>query len=161
MKKKKDNEDFKVINIVKRVSLFLLIVVIQAIILDIAILNIGIEVNNIFLFFGFTILIAITFMAIVQFATAIFGDVGRFLCIILLTLQLTACGGTFPIETAPKFYNLINPFMPMTYTVDGLRAIIGSGNMSIMLNSVIVMISIIIVCYLTILLYFKKSKKFI
>jgi putative membrane protein len=99
-------------------------------------------------------------MAIVQMLSAVFGDVGRFACIILLILQLTSCGGTFPIETSPKFYNAIHNIMPMTYTVDGLRIIIGNGNMAILGNSIIVLLGIIIVCSCITLIYFKNSKKF-
>lgn len=160
MKSKKSKVKNTITHSLKKLGLFAGIVITQSVLLDIVLLLTKIKVDNILLFVAFTILIGLTFMAIVQMLTTLFNDIGRFLCIILLTLQLTACGGTFPIETAPKFYDIINPFMPMTYTVDGLRAIIGSGNMGIVGHSVIVLLSIIVVCYSLILLYFKKSKKF-
>ena len=99
-------------------------------------------------------------MSLIQLLATVFGDAGRFISVIILILQLTACGGTFPIETAPSIYNALHNFMPMTYTVDGLRVIIGNGNMSILWNSVIVLLSILVVCYGIVILYFKKSKKF-
>lgn len=146
-------------SIFKKIGLFASIVSIQAIILDTILLLTKIKIDNILLFIVFTLLIALAFMAIIEMLTITMGNVGRFIAIVLLTLQLTSCGGTFPIETAPKFYNIISPLMPMTYTVDGLRVIIGNGNNAILLKSVIILISIIIVCYLVIYLYFKKSKK--
>lgn len=36
-------------------------------------------------------------------------------------LQLAYSGGTFPIETAPAFYRVINNIVPMSYSVDTLR----------------------------------------
>lgn len=156
---REDKKNINKVNVFKKIGLFASIVSIQAIILDIVLLLTKIKIDNILLFIIFTLLIALTFMAIVQMLTTTMGNVGRFIAIVLLTLQLTSCGGTFPIETAPKFYNIISPLMPMTYTVDGLRVIIGNGNNAILLKSVIILISIIIVCYLVIYLYFKKSKK--
>ena len=52
-----------------------------------------------------------------QFLSASFGAVGKFLSIVLLMLQLTSAAGTFPIETVPRFFQVINPFLPMTYVV--------------------------------------------
>jgi putative membrane protein len=60
--------------------------------------------------------------------STLFGDAGRVINILLI-MQLTAYDGTFPVETSPEFYNAIHIFMPMTYTVNSLRAIIGNGNM--------------------------------
>ena len=34
-----------------------------------------------------------------------------------MVLQLAASGGTFPIETVPKFFQSIYKFMPMNYTI--------------------------------------------
>lgn len=159
-KKTKQNQNEGIKHSIKKVSLFAGIVTSQAIILDVILLLTQIKIDNVLLFILFTILISIAFMAIIQMLSTIFGDVGRFISILLLIMQLTACGGTFPVETSPEFYNVIHAFMPMTYTVNGLRAIIGNGNMVILGNAVIVLISIIVVCYAIILIYFKRSKKF-
>lgn len=143
----------------KKVSLFVGIVISQALVLDLILLTTKIRIDDGLLFVGFTILISLAFMAIILMLTTLFGDVGRFISILLLILQLTSCGGTFPIETSPAFYNAISPFMPMTYTVNGLRAIIGNGNMNILGHSIIILVSIIIVCYGITIMYYKKSKK--
>ena len=41
-------------------------------------------------------------MSIIQFLIRNFGDIGKFLALIILVLQLAAAGGTFPIETIDK-----------------------------------------------------------
>ena len=48
--------------------------------------------------------------------------------IILLILQITSMGATFPVETAPAFFQWIHPFLPMSYTQLAFRELIaGSG----------------------------------
>ena len=78
----------------------------------------------------FTILIALAFVAVLQWVNAMFGVPGKLFAIIILMLQLTSSAGTFPIEMLPGFFRTINPYLPMTYAVDGLRHAISSGNMT-------------------------------
>ena len=81
------------------------------------------QIDNVPAFYAMGYLTAIVFAAIMQFLMAAFGFPGKFVAIILLMLQLTACAGTFPIQTTPDFFQAINPFMPMTYVVQGMRQI--------------------------------------
>lgn len=70
---------------------------------------------------GFTILIAWTLMALV---TALIGwnsRYGSFVALILLLLQLGSSAGTYPIELSPSFFGKIQPFLPVSYAVSGLR----------------------------------------
>ncbi len=159
-KKEKAKEMMTFKRIMRRIGFFAGVVSCQAIILDVILLATKIQIDNVLSFMLFSILIGITFMALIQMLSTIFGDGGRYVSVIILILQLTACGGTFPIETAPAIYNALHNFMPMTYTVDGLRVIIGNGNTSILMNSITVLLSILIVCYGIIVVYFKNSKKF-
>lgn len=41
----------------------------------------------------------------------------------MLLLQLTSSGGTFPRELLPTFFDKVNPFLPFTYSISGLREI--------------------------------------
>ena len=66
--------------------------------------------------FGSCILVAVTFMVIVQFCLINLGDIGKFVAMLLLILQLTSCAGTFPIETQSGFFQVLNKFLPMTYS---------------------------------------------
>lgn len=93
--------------------------------------GLGVQINNIPAYYGMGVLCALSFMAIMQFLVAAFGFPGRFIAVVLLTLQLTSAAGTFPVETAPEFFQIINPWMPMTYLVDGLRQIMSGFNMGI------------------------------
>lgn len=86
--------------------------------------GLGYTVENMALYYGASILIGITFMSIIQFLIRNFGDIGKFLALIVLVLQLAAAGGTFPIETIDKVFQAISPYLPMTYSIKLLREIL-------------------------------------
>ncbi|MDI6691928.1 MAG: YhgE/Pip domain-containing protein [Anaerosomatales bacterium] len=90
----------------------------------------GLKPTNALALYAFTVLSALTFLAILQWLSAAFGPVGKFLSIVLLMLQLTSSAGTFPLETVPPFFQAINPYLPMTYVVAGLREAISGGDMA-------------------------------
>lgn len=76
----------------------------------------GIVVNNFALLIASCILVSLTFMAIIQFFLMFTGNIGKFVALFLLILQLTSCAGTFPLETQSNFFIVINKFLPMTYS---------------------------------------------
>ena len=86
--------------------------------------GLGFEVQNMVLYYGSSILIGITFMSIIQFLIRNFGDIGKFLALIILVLQLAAAGGTFPIETIDKAFQAVSPYLPMTYSIKLLREVL-------------------------------------
>lgn len=107
--------------------------VIQALLADIILLGLlNIEVQSIPLFIFFSIITSLTFISIIQFLVTSFGDPGRFIAIVILILQLTTSAGTFPLELIPKVLQYVNAFLPMTYTVQGFKAVISSGNYDFM-----------------------------
>ena len=86
--------------------------------------GLGYEIQNMALYYGASILIGITFMSIIQFLIRNFGDIGKFLALIILVLQLAAAGGTFPIETIDKGFQAVSAYLPMTYSIKLLREIL-------------------------------------
>ncbi|SHE51439.1 putative membrane protein [Seinonella peptonophila] len=79
-------------------------------------------------FYIFSMITAITFVVINQLLTVWWGNVGRFLSIVILMLQLASSGGTYPIELLPKFFQNIHPWLPMSYTVHGFRMLLSNGD---------------------------------
>lgn len=76
-------------------------------------------------FIGFAIFISIVFTMIIYTLVSVLGNVGKALAMILLVLQISASGGTFPIEVTPPFFQRINPLLPFTYGVGGMREGVG------------------------------------
>lgn len=112
----------------------------QALVLDIAILNgLHLQVKNTGLFILVSIIIALAFTSIMRFLLVQLRDVGKFIAILLLILQLTSCGGTFPMELVPDFFNTINPFMPMTYSVNALKEVISGIDYGYLAQNLVVL----------------------
>jgi putative membrane protein len=90
--------------------------------------------------YAFTLVTALTFAAILQLLSAAFGTAGKFVAVVLLMLQLTSAAGTFPLQLVPRFFQVINPLLPMTYVVSGLRQAISGGDLrAVALNTVILL----------------------
>ena len=76
------------------------------------------------------ILFSLAMMFLIMFFSVAFQNPGRFLCMILLVIQLGASGGSFPIEITKGlggFFQAINPYLPMTYSIYGFRQALTSG----------------------------------
>ncbi len=91
-------------------------------------------------FYLFGILTALVFMAIIQFFRAALGTVGTVVVIILLMVQLCTAAGTFPIESELPVFNVLNPFLPMTYTVHGFRMAMTGLSAGYMVKDVVVLV---------------------
>ena len=73
----------------------------------------------------FALMCSAIFITIIYTLVSVFGNVGKSLAIIMLVLQLSASGGTYPVELLPGFFQSISPFLPFTYAVDLMREAIG------------------------------------
>lgn len=137
--------------------------VIQAL-LAVALLLFGLklEVRNIPLFVLFAIVTSLTFIALIQFLVTLFDNPGRFIAIIILIMQLTTSAGTFPLELIPNVLQPFNKVLPMTYTVQGFKAVISSGDFGFMWQNVIILLIFTIACIVGTLGYFnfKHKRKF-
>lgn len=87
----------------------------------------GLTIDHVPSFFITTICFGLASMAVVMFLSMTFDNPGRFVAMVLLMLQLGGSGGTFPMEVTMKFYNVIHWYLPMTYSILGLRDSISGG----------------------------------
>ena len=145
-----------------RTLLYLLIGLAQGVLLClILILGLGLPVNNVPLFLLGSCLVSLVFVTMIQLFLIFFKNVGKFLVIALLILQLTSCGGTFPMETVPKIFDHLFPFMPMTYSVGLFKeAISGVGDNSLIFKNVGVLLGILVVTLgVTMILTILKKRK--
>ncbi|MCQ6559318.1 YhgE/Pip domain-containing protein [Paenibacillus mendelii] len=105
----------------------------QVIILSLVLIGIvGVDPLNTIDFGLFVFYTSLIFMAIIQLLVTVLDNVGRFIAIIILVLQLTATAGTFPVELIPEGLQAVHSFLPITYTVDGLRAILTTGEYGVL-----------------------------
>lgn len=102
--------------------------VLQAVVLmAVLIFAVGIESPDVPATMAFAALVAVVFTAIHQSLNALLGGVGRLVALVLLVLQLTSAGGTYPVGTSPAFFRAIHPYLPMTYAADGLRHLVAGA----------------------------------
>ncbi|MCD7035924.1 YhgE/Pip domain-containing protein [Metabacillus sp. GX 13764] len=114
-------------------GVLLFVGVFQAILADLILLyGLGLKVQSLPFFFIMSILASWTFLAIVQFLVTALDNPGRFIGILILILQLTSSAGTYPIELVPKVLQHATNYLPMTYTISAFRAIISTGDYSLM-----------------------------
>lgn len=79
--------------------------------------------------FALIILTSLAFMAMVTALTTWNSRLGAFFSLILLLLQLASSAGTYPLALTNQFFKIINPWLPMSYSVSGLRQTISmTGN---------------------------------
>jgi putative membrane protein len=89
----------------------------------------GLEVQNVALFYAYTALVSFTFMFFCQTMVTWLDQIGRFIILLVMIFQLASSAGTFPFELLPDWAKALNPWLPMTYSIRGFRDIISSGNM--------------------------------
>jgi putative membrane protein len=132
--------------------------IVQAIALDLVLKNIlSLLVTNPWQFYGFTILISLTFMAILQLLIQHMDNAGRYIAIVLLILQLASAAGTFPKETLPMFFQIVNPFLPMTYSVLGIKDILFTHELSNLWGPIIYFTATLVACLVLNLLLTKTD----
>jgi putative membrane protein len=107
-----------------RMGLFLLLAITQALVVVVGALMLRIQVSSALLFALTTIYIGICCMMVVYSLTSAFGNAGKAMAIIILVLQITATGGTFPVEILPPFFQSIHPYLPLTYAIGALREVV-------------------------------------
>ncbi|PHE94537.1 phage infection protein [Bacillus wiedmannii] len=131
---------------ISKFGVLLSVGIIQAVVADIILLfGLGVEVQSIPYFIIFSIVTSLAFIALIQCLVTAFGDAGRFIAIITLIIQLTTSAGTFPLELIPKFLQPFNAWLPMTYSVSGLKAVVSSGDFNFMWRNIGVLMIFIVV----------------
>ena len=89
---------------------------------------------------AFLLLVVAAFLALIQAFNAVFGvAVGRVVTLAFLMFQLVSAGGIYPVETTAKPFQIIHPFDPMTYAVNGLRQLTVGGVDSRLLVAILVL----------------------
>ena len=90
---------------------------------------IGLTANHEMRTLSLIIIASLTFMSMVTALTTWNSRIGAFFSLILLLLQLASSAGTYPLALTNDFFRAINPWLPMSYSVSGLRQTISmTGN---------------------------------
>lgn len=113
-------------------------------------------VVNKFWFVIFSVFISIVFVTITYTLRSVFGNIGNGISMILLVLQMSSSGATFPVNMTSKFFQTISPFMPFTHAVSILRETIGGMIVEIVIKNILIL-TIYIIFSICITLLLKRS----
>lgn len=94
------------------------------------------QIDNVAAFYALGIIASIVFMAIMQMIMVVFKIPGRIVAIVLLMLQITSSAGTFPVQMTPSFFRAVHPYLPMTYSILGLRQAMAGRNSGAIASSI-------------------------
>ncbi|HEL0779540.1 TPA: YhgE/Pip domain-containing protein [Streptococcus equi subsp. zooepidemicus] len=92
-----------------------------SVILYTALQLLGFEANDGIKTLGFIMLSGWTLMALVTALVGWDAQYGAFASLIMLLLQVGAAGGSYPIELSGQIFQILHPYLPMSYIVSGLR----------------------------------------
>ncbi|WP_090986146.1 YhgE/Pip domain-containing protein [Paenibacillus sp. CF384] len=124
--------------------------------------GVGLSPSFPFAFFAFAFLSSLVYMSVVQVLITAFDDPGKLLGIIVLVLQLTATGGVFPAELTPGIMQALHGGLPMTYSVEGFRALLSTGDYALVRQDALILVIFAVVPALLtwmVLSYLHKKSK--
>ena len=104
-----------------KVVIFLIMSLLQATVTIIGAHILGIYIENEILFALSCYLVSAVFMVLVYSIVSALGDVGKAIAVVLLVIQISGTGGIYPVEIMAKFFNVMNPYLPMTYAITLIR----------------------------------------
>lgn len=108
-----------------RMGLFLIITFSQTLITSLGlILILNIQTSSSTLFILTTVFIGLCFMIIAYSLTSTFGNIGKIFVILLLLLQISTTGGTFPPELLSPLFRDVHTYLTFTYAIGALREVI-------------------------------------
>lgn len=117
---------------------------------------IGLTANHEMKTFILIILTSLVFMSMVTALTTWNSRIGAFFSLILLLLQLASSAGTYPLALTNDFFRAINPWLPMSYSVSGLRQTISmTGN----IHHQVIFLAVILVLFIGLGMLAYQSKK--
>ncbi|WP_447408771.1 YhgE/Pip family protein [Weissella confusa] len=141
----------------KMVMLFGIAVMAATVLYGLSITILGLDPIHPLQTYGFMILISLMDAALVTAIYMWFDKAGAFAAMVLLVFQLSGSAGTYPIQLSNAFFEWLHPYLPMTYTVDGLRETIMIGGSA--MPQVEVLFSIFVVSIIAMVIYYVSHRR--
>ena len=141
----------------KMVMLFGIAVMAATVLYGLSISILGLDPIHPLQTYGFMILISLMDAALVTAIYMWFDKAGAFAAMVLLVFQLSGSAGTYPIQLSNAFFEWLHPYLPMTYTVDGLRETIMIGGSA--MPQVEVLFSVFVVSVIAMVIYYVSHRR--
>lgn len=105
--------------------LYMTVGLIQAFVVCIGDLVLGVQCENPIAFVGAGLLGVFAYVNLMYALAYAFRHIGKAIAVLLLIMQIPGSSGMFPVEMMPAFYQAIHPLLPFTYCIDAMREAIG------------------------------------
>ncbi len=90
---------------------------------------------------AFSLLTAVAFTAFHYLLTIGLGRAGLVVSLFALAVQITSTGGIYPIELLSSPFQIVSPFLPLTYAVQGMQGILAGGNPSGVVSAALILLA--------------------
>ena len=104
-----------------KLGLFVALSILQALVTLAGAYILGIYVVNPLLFVFSCLLVSVIFMILIYSLVSALGNVGKAIAILLLVVQISGTGGIYPVEIMDKVFQVLHPYLPMTYAITLVR----------------------------------------
>lgn len=81
-----------------------------------------VQVAHPWLYMGVFWLAGLVFTFLIYALVFSFANLGKAIAVLLLIVQVTGCGGSFPLQLLPSFIQQLSPWLPATHVVNAMRA---------------------------------------
>ena len=100
---------------------YVIMSILQACVTIIGCYILGVYIDNPLIFIPSAILVSVVFMILVYSIISAVGTIGKGICVLLLVFQISGTGGVYPIEIMHHVFQVLYPYLPMTYAIKLVR----------------------------------------
>lgn len=104
----------------------------------------------------YSVYVSIIFITIIYSSVSVLGNIGKSLIMVAMVLQVSASGGTFPIQLLGSFFQYINPILPFTYSISGMRETVAGIIPQVLINDTFIL-SIYFFVYVVLGMFLKEK----
>lgn len=108
---------------------------------------------------GFSLLTALAFTAFHYLLTIGLGRAGLVVSLFLLAVQVTSTGGIYPIQLLSEPFQVVSPFLPLTYAVSGMQGILSGGDPGSVVVSALTLLAFGAVSILLALVAIRRTRR--
>lgn len=101
------------------------VTVVQALLVCSGDLVIGVQHVSTPAFLATGVVVGLAYLCIIYALSVSFGHIGRWICVVMVIIQIPGASGIYPIQMMPSFFRALYPLFPFTYGINAMRGTIG------------------------------------
>ena len=87
-------------------------------------------------------------------------NLGKGILVLLLIVQVTGCGGSYPLQILPDFVQAVSPFLPATHVVNAMRAAMMGVYMGDFVMEIVILLAMAIPFWIVGMFFHKPFMRF-